>query len=302
MSITDTHPEFSVIIACVNGLPFIAECLDALENRNSGIDVEVIVVDATGESTIDFIAANFPNTKLIALEKRIGIPEMRAIGMEQAKGRYLVVTEDHCIAPRNWFEEFKKVHADGYPVAGGSVQNGCTTRIVDWAAFLCEYSAFMPPIASDEVDYVAGNNVSYSRDAIEQVSQNTKSDFWEYFLQIALKERGHRFYSSPSISVVHKKEFGFLYFLSQRFHYSRSFAAMRSSRSSFSKNMVLLAYTAISPFHLTWKIILNVFRKKKHRKELALSLPILAVFMCSYALGELVGQVFGPGNSLQKVE
>jgi len=295
-------PKFSIIIASVNGLPFIAKCLASLENQSGDFEAEIVVVDSTDEETRKHITSKFPLVKLIELEGRPGIPEMRAIGMRAASGDYLVITEDHCIAPANWLEEISRAHMAGYAVVGGGVENGSCSRLVDWAVFLCEYSSFMPPIESGEVDFVAGNNVSYSRAAIARVDENVRNDFWEYFLQAELKQQGVKFLSVPAVEIIHKKEFGFFYFLAQRFHYSRSFAAMRRKRSTVSRQLIYLAYLPVSVFHLTWRIVTNVRRKRRYRRELLLSFPFLAMFMCSYAFGELVGQLFGPGDSLAKVE
>ena len=295
-------PKFSVIIASVNGLPSIAECLTALDASRNGFDVEIVVVEATDKKTADYIENNFPHVKLIRLPERRGIPEMRAIGMKAAAGDYFIVIEDHCIAPENWFAEISKAHETGYAVVGGAVENGATTRLMDWAVFLCEYSSFMSPIPAGEVEFLAGNNVSYERAAIEKLDESIKKDFWEYFLQTELRKKNVKFLSAPSIVVSHKKEFGFFYFLSQRFHYSRSFAAMRRKKSTVLQKIIYLAYTPFAPFHLTWRIVKNVNRKKKHRRELWRSFPLLAIFMCSYAAGELAGQLFGAGKSLLKVE
>lgn len=294
--------KFSVIIASVNGLPSIAECLTALDKSRNGFDVEIVVVDSTDERTADYIENSFPHVKLIKLPERRGIPEMRLIGMKEAAGDYFIVTEDHCIAPENWFAEISRAHEAGYAVVGGAVDNGATERLTDWAVFLCEYSGFMSPIPAGEAEYVAGNNVSYGRIAIEQINESIKKDFWEYFLQIEMRRKNIKFLSVPSITISHKKEFGFFYFLSQRFHYSRSFAAMRRKKSSLLQQLIYLAYTPLSPFHLTWRIIKNVRQKRRHQRELILSFPLLAIFMCSYAAGEFVGQIFGAGNSLAKVE
>ncbi len=295
-------PKISVIIPSVSGLPIIAECLLALDNQKCDFAFEVIVVDRTGDKTAQYICEHFPRVKLIKLSAPCGIPEMRAVGMAQARGEFLAITEDHCIVPQNWLAEIIKAHESGYQVVGGAVENGSPARLIDWAVFLCEYSAFMPPIADGETEFITGNNTSYQRSLIEQTDESLKKDYWEYFLQGELKALGIKFLSAPSLVISHKKEFGFFYFLSQRFHYSRSFAAMRKSKLSVAKQIIYLLYTPILPFHLTWRIAQNVQQKKRNYKEFFLSLPLLLIFMCSYAVGEFVGQLFGAGNSLIEVE
>jgi len=295
-------PRVSVIIPSVTGLPAIAECLSALDNQKCDFAFEVIVVDRTEDKTAEYICERFPRVKLTKLSAPCGIPEMRAVGMAQARGEFLAITEDHCIVPQNWLAEIIKAHESGYQVVGGAVENGSPERLIDWAVFLCEYSAFMPPIAAGETPFITGNNTSYSRLLIEQADESLKKDYWEYFLQDELKSLGTKFLSAPTLVVSHKKEFGFFYFLSQRFYYSRSFAAMRKRRSSVAEQITYLLYTPVLPFHLIWRIARNVKRKKRNRKEFFLSLPLLLIFMGSYALGELAGQLFGSGNSLFEVE
>lgn len=296
-------PKLSVIIACVNGLPTIGECLAAIVEQKCQFDFEIIVVDRTGDETVDYIRRSFPLVNLITLGEPRGIPEMRAIGMERAAGEFLVITEDHCIAPENWLAEIVKAHDEtGGALLGGAVENGSPARLVDWAVFLCEYSSFMPPIVAGETEFVTGNNTSYSRAVIDLADEDTKKNYWEYFLHAELKQKGIKFFAAPSLVVSHKKEFGFFYFLAQRFHYSRSFAAMRKRKSSGARQIIYLLYTPVLPVHLTWRIWRSVREKNRNYREFFLSLPLLLIFMVSYALGEFVGQAFGAGDSLLKVE
>ena len=295
-------PLISVIIASVNGLPSIDECLTALHRQKGNIKSEIIVVDCCRDGTADHIREKFPEVQLIHLPERLGIPELRAMGMSRAKGEYIAVTEDHCMAPENWYEEIQKAHASGYAAVGGTVVNGSVNRIVDWAVYLCEYSHVMPPIPSGEVDGIAGNNASYRREVLEKVDDSIKKNYWEFFLHEELRKNGVRFLSVPTLRINHKKEFGILYFLKQRYNYSRSFAGMRRKRESIAGRIKYLLASPILPILLLWRIARQVFQKGRHQREFFLSLPLLALFMVSYAAGEFIGYLLGPGASLAKVE
>jgi hypothetical protein len=50
-----------------------------------------------------------------------------------------------------------------------------------------------------------------------------------------------------------------------------------------------------------FRTVSRIVAKRRHRTELVRSLPLLAVFVVSWALGEMVGYVAGPGDSLAKV-
>lgn len=296
------NPKLSVIIASVTGLPYIDECLSALQRQEGNVDAEVIVLNCCNDAVSEHIRKKFPQVKLFDFPERLSIPELRFIGMSHADGDIITITEDHCNVKEDWFVEILKAHESEYAAVGGAVENGSVDRIMDWAVYLCEYAGVMPPIPYGEADGIAGNNASYKRSILEKIDESVKKDYWEFFLQGEMKKAGAKFLSTPAIVVYHKKKFGFLYFLIQRFHYSRSFAGMRMVRAPFSKRIFYILSSPLLPALMIWRIFQQVIRKKRHLKEFLLSLPLLMIFMLSYAFGECAGYLFGPGDSLIKVE
>lgn len=294
--------KISVIVVSLLGMPVIDECLRALHRQHGEVDNEIIVVSPCIDGTFEQIKENFPRVKLVHSLERVGIPQMRSLGISNASGDFVAITEDCCIPSENWIEEIVKAHRSGYDVVGGAIENGSLDRTVNWAAYICEYSQMMLPIPDSEVGELAGNNASYKREIFSKVDEFTKSDCWEYFLHQELKKLGIRILSVPTIVVLKKKEFSFVYFLKQRFYFSRSFAGMRSRLIPLSRRLVSAAFTPALPFLMTWRISKQVFKKKRYVGKFVLSLPLLSVFMLSYAAGELTGYLFGAGKSLEKVE
>ena len=172
----------SVIIPSVNGLPGIDECLTALERQRTHVEFEIIVANRCKDGTAEHIERQFPRIKLLHFDEPVGIPELRARAMDRATGEIIAVTEDHCIAGDDWISEIVTALDQGYMVVGGAIENGMTDRILDWSAFLCEYSAAMPPVPSGEVDGVPGNNAAYRREVLDLVDDRIKRSCWEYFM------------------------------------------------------------------------------------------------------------------------
>jgi glycosyltransferase involved in cell wall biosynthesis len=286
-------PEVSVLIACVNGMPVIEECLACLQPG-----LEVIVVDFTRAP----IREKFPWVRFVDVPVGTSIPRMRTIGLEQSHGDIVVVIEDHCLAEPGWAGRIVAAHA-AHPecvAIGGAVENGSCERLTDWAVFFCEYSRFMPPLREGPGPDITGNNVSYKRAAFAGIPEDVLAGgFWESTLHPRLLEGGARFYCDPSIVVRHKKEFGFAYFVSQRYHYSRYYAGRLAEPWGVLRRIARGAASLALPAVLLARIASNV---KSHRKELLLSLPLLAVFTGVWAFGEVVGCLFGPGDSLGKIE
>src|SRR5713226_10777479 len=297
------HPKISVVIASVNGPNCTDECLEALEKQTLKGQAEVIVVDCCGDGVAQLIRQKYPQTRLIRFAERKTIPELRAIGMKNARGDIIVITEDHCLAEPHWYERMLAAHQEHYGAIGGAVENDVSIkRVVDWAVYFCEYSKYLNPVPAGEVADIPGNNTSYRREFLDYLGGALETGLWENFLNAKLQEHGVKLFSDPSIVVYHRKCFGFRYFLSQRYHYARSFAGMRTKGASLWRRLVFAAFSPLLPALLIGRIGWRVLTKRRHLGRFFQALPFLAVFTLSWAVGEFVGYLFGAGESLMKVE
>lgn len=295
-------PVVSVVIASVNGLPAIAECLDALTRQEGGVSAEILVADRCGEAVRAVLRARFPQVTLIAMAADTSIPALRAAAMARARGRLVAILEDHCNADPRWLLTLARCAAEGHVVIGGSVENGAALRAVDWAAFLCEYARFMPPLARGPAAEITGNNSAYDRRLLERLGGELQAEVWESFLHRRLRELGAPFHCEPELRVLHKKEFGFFYFISQRYHYSRSFAGMRLAGAPALKRLAYAAATPLLPPLLLARLVAVLARKRGYWGRFTRALPALLVFLPAWAWGEALGALGGPGDSLRRVE
>jgi len=292
--------RLSVVIACVNGYAPLAGCLAALARCHGAEAAQVIVVDRC--RVAERVAAEFPWATVLYAERDATIPQMRSAGILASSGEWIIVTEDHCEPRSDWLERFA-AHALGpYDVVAGSVENGRTAHLVDWAAFFTEYSEYAAPRASGETGDLPGMNTAYRRSALFGVPGLVQSAQWETFIHAALLGAGRRLYADGGIILDHCKSFGFWDFFTQRFHLARSFAGMRVRGAPASRRAVygLLAPALIAI--LPTRIVGKIWRKGRNRRELVLCLPLLAVFLASWTVGEWVGYWFGEGDSSSKVE
>jgi glycosyltransferase involved in cell wall biosynthesis len=297
-------PLVSVVIACVNGLPYIVSCLEHLANQDADIPYEAVVVDACGQDVRDEIRRRFPGpeVQLVGVPQRLSIPRLRGIGMARARGRMIAILEDHCNVAPGWLRAVERAHENGWQAIGGAVENGSTDRVIDWAVFFCEYARFMLPLDKGVAPEITGNNSVYAREALEQLGAEIDDEVWEGFMHRRLKELGVPFHCDPELVVSHKKAFGFLYFLSQRYHYSRSFAGMRVAGAPTTKRVLYALATGVLPPVLWGRIARTVWAKRRERLRLVKAAPLIFVFTFAWAWGEFVGSLAGPGDSLLHVE
>ena len=293
-----TQRSLSVVIASVNGMPYLGRCLDALAERAS--EAEVVVADWTDAETRADVAERWPSVKLLSFDEPMAIPELRAAGVFAATSPVVALIEDHCLVTPGWADRLLAGHASGHGVVGGPIRNVATKRIRDWAAFFCEYSAVMEPMPRGPVAGLPGMNVSYDREALAAIDDLLRAGRWENWLHPRLQERGFDLWCEPDAVVEHDKDFDLGEFLSQRYHYSRSYAGMRNPELGRRRALYALGTPLLVPL-LYYRMARNVLSRGRDRGRFFLATPLILLYVTVWAFGELVGYVFGGGRSLLKV-
>lgn len=293
-----TAPALSVVVASVNGLPYLADCLEALEQNAP--EAEVIVADWTDEPTRQLVRERWPEVKVLSFDAPTTVPELRAAGIFAATAPNIAVIEDHCDVLPGWAAGMVAAHAAGHSVVGGSIRNVRTRRVRDWAAFFCEYSAFMEPADGGVVGGLPGMNVSYDREALAAIDDLLRDGHWESWLHPRLQERGFQLWCDPEIVLEHAKDFGFIEFVSQRYHYSRSYAGMRNAELGRKRLLYALGSPLLVPLAYL-RIARNVRTRPAYGRAFRRATPLILLYTVVWAFGEAIGYTFGGGRSILKV-
>lgn len=294
-------PALSIVVPSVNGLGDLRGCLQALERQRADVEIEIIVADRLGDVVRETVGREFPRVRVLAAPVGTTIPALRMLAFDAACGESVAVIEDHVLVPSGWAKRMLAAQGDSTPVVGGGVENGATARLVDWAAFLCEYSHCIPPLPEGPSDWVTGNNVVYPRALLRRYRDELAADKWEDHLHGLLRRDGIVLTSRPEISVVHKKHYTVREYFTQRYLYARSYAGARVSGWPVHRRAAYGAAAAALPPVLYARVVGRVLGKRRHRAELVRSLPLLALFVCAWGAGEVMGAWFGPGDALEHV-
>lgn len=93
-----------------------------------------------------------------------GVPRLRRLGLDQARARVVVFSEDSCVFLPGSIRVFLEAFDDGRTLAAsGCVRPGLGGRAMDWAVFFCEYAVFLPR-GLPSTTRLAGNNFAIRRD------------------------------------------------------------------------------------------------------------------------------------------
>ncbi len=296
--VTARDYDLSVVVPFVNQPTDLADCLEALDAARQGLELEALVVDRQGKAT-SVAGTEAPWVRVLQAPSSASIPEMRFLAFREASGAVVAVIEDHVIVPPHWARSMVAAIGSGRDAAGGGLRNLATSSLVDRAAFLSEYAPFLPP--ADDVR-APGNNIGYRRSVLARYLGVAAEGAWENRLHAALERDGVSLACLPELIAGHKLHQGFGAYTSQRYLFSRSWAGIRHRGAPLAQRMVTgLASLALPPV-LLWRMASTVWRKSSHRRELPRSLPLMAWFATVWAVGEVVGCWFGPGDATRRVQ
>jgi len=296
-----TSPAVSVVIASIVGPPFIDDCLESVFEQKDAPPFEVIVVDCRGQENVARLAQRFPEVRFVQLAQRETVPQLRRIGVENARGAIVAVIEEHCVAADNWLATLVAAFSPKHVAVGGPIffRGG---RRRDWITYFIEYNSYLPPWPEGDAWKLADANVGYRRETLNANLELLSAGYWEATLHHKLLSEGAKFRSVPGLIVYHRGPFDYGYYLRQRYLFSRAFAGARRANLSAAKRAVYLLAAPAIPFVLLARTASRVFAKKCHPGKFVSCLPLIVPAMTIYVVGEWMGYAFGPGHALMEVE
>ncbi|MBK8248103.1 MAG: hypothetical protein IPK85_11970 [Gemmatimonadetes bacterium] len=294
------NARMTVVVPVVTDLDHAVASLEYLERERESFALAVLAVSRLPNEVGTSIRARFPWLKWMQVDADTSIPAMRALGVGLAESEVIAFVEDHVHVPPGWAREMcERVGATGAVVAG-PVEDA-SESFASRSAFLCEYSAALPPVASGPQRSVPGNNTAYPAVLLRSHIDMLVQGGWEDELHAALSAQGVGLRLEEAVRAFHALEVGVGEYSWLRYHYSRAWAGRRSRGAPFARRMLgALKCVALPPVLLS-RIVGRGLRRTRYRRIALISLPLQVLFVVAWAAGELVGNLAGPGRSLTKV-
>jgi hypothetical protein len=206
----------------------------------------------------------------------------------------VVLTEDHCIAGKDWLSTLLLRLGNSRDVVGGGMGNNRRKRAVDWGAFFAEYGFFSGTRPADRggAPLLTGANVCYADSVSLRVGEWARAGTWENVIHDRLREEGARFGFVPEAWVFQNQEYGISAFCRDRFEHGRDYARDRVSETGGSGRWRWLVGTPVLPFLLAWRV--GVAAAGLSPGAFLRALPLTWLFLAAWATGEAAGYWAGP--------
>ena len=291
-SLSAGNPQLSIIVAYFDSGNLVVRCLESLKNQSTVQPFEIIVVDSSSNGMATFIRNRFPDVRLYQFPERKYCGDARNFGLSVARGEIIAFIDADCRADPNWVDRIIKAHQSPPLAIGGAIANGNPDSIIGWAAYLCEFSQWMPGRLSGMIADIAGANMSYKRETFEKHGfflEGTYSSDTEFHWR--LEKNGHFLQFVPSILVFHHNIDRLGRLLRHEFEHGRSFARVRMKSQDFSewRRLFYGTFSFLIPGWLLLKIGLRNFSNRIYFHHFLKTWPLLVLGLIAWSLGECVG-------------
>lgn len=301
------EPELSVVVGLISGkIGDLERCLAALAAQEGAPPFQLLVPWDEPCAAVLALQPKFPQARFLKLEgvdtraaraggSREHHDTLRTLGLRHARGRHVILTEDHAHAEPRWCAGLLKALAL-HPQAGcvgGAVECG-GAGLLAFAVYLCDFGRYMNPVADGPAWYVSDSNVCYRKSALDAVADGWRGDYHETIVHGAIAAKGLELRLTPEVKVWQTRSGLTLgEALRERRVWGRSYAGSRVANAGIGQRLMLAALTPLLPFVLTWRLLKGVLQKRRAIGRTILALPLLLALSAVWSLGELVGYLTG---------
>jgi hypothetical protein len=303
------EPLFSVVVVIVSDttsrcdVSLLSGCLEALARQADPPPLEVIVPYHPGTEGVEGLRRRFPRVAfrraddLKTLKHKGGSNdyhnELRARGLDAARGDLIGLLEDHARPDPHWCRRMVEAHALDYAAVGGAIENQ-HDRPVNWAVYFCDFGRYQNPLPEGETPCASDANITYKRSALEAVRPAWQEVFQETAVNGALRARGARLGLAPGAVVYQERgrlRLGRAF--RERIIWARSFAAARGRLAGLRRRLIYAALAPALPLLLLGRMTGNALKKRRCRTAFFKSLPLTALLTVGWSWGEFTGYLTG---------
>lgn len=264
-------------------------------------EAEVIVAYAQEDETAAEVErAREPGVRYVRLKKIQSVALLRAEALQAARGEFVVMTEDHVTVGADWLARLLRA-AEEQPEAsgwGGPVRNGQTTW-AGWLHYLVRWNAFFDGGArasqgERQVAQLAMANVMFRRSQLSQLAGRWEKGFWEWQMVPAMRRQFGRLVWVAEAAVTQHQQRGLVASIWMRGRQGRVYGSQQRS-----------ALALLPPFvagKLWNRMRAAVSAHGEYHSIFWASTPVLGLHCGAWAVGELLGLLFGAGGSAKRTD
>ncbi len=292
------QPKMSFVIVTMDTYHTIQKTVRTLAAQTINDQLELIIVTAYPAALQPDQAdlAGFQNVCVVDTPPTSTIAQARATGIRAASAPIVALTEDHAFPAPDWAELMLKRHQDGYAVVGPAMYNANPKTRISWAILIFEYTLWAYQTQPQTVPHLPGHNSAYRRDLLLAYGDDLGNRLRnESLLHWEFGALGHKLFHETAARTFHLNFSKLSTMLVSPWLGGRLFAGQRAERWSTRKRLVYSAGAPLIPLIRLYRMTHQLTPVLKRR--LWWSLPAMIPILFINAVGEMIGYLFGVGES-----
>lgn len=286
------RPTVTVVVAA---WPDLAGTADVLAQLAAQRDADTQVIVCSRQQATTELLEKFPWAEWKYGHAGDLIPHLWADGLRLAESDFVAITTNHFLPATDWIAQIRASLSRANPReiagVGGAIEPPLGNELANWATFFLRYSSQFAFQGVTRVHDTAGDNVVYRASVVRRHMPMFTKGFWEPEFHRALVRDGTSLLYDPSVRVRQVRCFGVKGFCAQRFEHGRHYGENRMQPEPVWLAWIAAAMGPLIPLILLAKVTRNAVRRPALLFRFLFSLPILVLFVCSWAAGEVAGYV-----------
>ena len=258
---------------------------------------EILVVDNGSTDDTEFVCnsmrEDLPNLKYISTVNNSGLAHARNLGINSAKGKHILFTDDDCIVSNNWVERLNYYLTREHIVAG-SIDSSLSSYLTI-SENIGIFHAFMSERKAGCIEFIPGANMGFRLSVLKDLkgfNPNMKrSDDMEIFLRARLK--GYNAFFAPDSVVTHSSNRKNLpCILKHSFNQGRSAILLRIKYYKLLHTPFILTSPILiiltSPL-IALKVTGDIYLKNSYAKKYLFTFPVVYLMKFAWCIGASIG-------------
>ena len=286
-------PAITVVVVAICSIPQLRRSLKALELQEIGESYEVIVAADSRFEGLSVLETEFPLMKFLAKTGCDTPLELTTLGLNAARGKRIVLTEDSCVARNDWLATIAGTSWEGQGAVGGVVEATPGISAAMWAFCYVDFFRYMNPVAEGVAPSLSVCNVAYQMSHLQAVSDLWRDGFHETVINGALSERFGPLWLCPRAEVQVKRDVTFGDAVYERYAFGRLFGATRIAHEGIGRRVYFAAVSPVLPFLLMARMIGKARQDAGLKRQFLRALPSILAMVAAWSWGEWLGYVTG---------
>jgi len=284
-------PAITVVVVAICSIPQLRRSLKALEVQEIADSYEVIVAADSRFAGLSVLESEFPDVTFLS-KKGCDTPiELTTLGLDKARGRRIVLTEDSCVARADWLATISGTPWEGRGAVGGVVEATPGISAAMWAFCYVDFFRYMNPVADGVAPTLSVCNVAYHMSHLQAVRDLWRDGFHETVINGALSERFGPLWLSSRSEVQVRRDVTFGDAVYERYAFGRLFGATRIAHDGLGRRLYYAAVSPALPFLLMARMSGKARQDPALMRQFLRALPAILAMVAAWSWGEWLGYV-----------